>query len=172
VARFDRDLPWERAGGGWNSRRLYFQIVLGSSEVEPAFHLLLQRFSDTRPEQPSVRGETPLAIVVVDRNGRPIADECAVVSSFGWGLPRALYDDPSALRDWPQHEERLNQTLHNRLVVPGSDGTIGPLSRNALADASNWLLGELRLPPGLVHSPTFAIRTVASNDLSLRSHSY
>ena len=88
VARFDRGLPWQ--GGtakGPPGMRLYFQIVLGSVAMKPAMEQLLHRFADKRPERPQVRGETPLAIVLVDREGRPIPDACAVVSSFGWGFP-------------------------------------------------------------------------------------
>lgn len=72
IARFDCGLPW--AGGiakGPPGARLYFQVVLGTIAMQPAIDQLLQRFADTRPERPQARGETPLAVIIVDREGRP-----------------------------------------------------------------------------------------------------
>lgn len=163
VVRFDRGLPW--AGGaakGPPHKRLYFQIVLGAVEMQPAMERLLQRFSDSRPEKPRVRGETPLAVVIVDREGRPLADEGVVLSSFGWGLPLALRDDPARLRDWPAQETALQKALCDRLCREDENGDLEPLSMEAITAAYEWLVETLGLEAGFLKPPFFAIRSTVS----------
>ncbi|KTT96642.1 DEAD/DEAH box helicase [Sphingomonas sanguinis] len=160
IARFDRGLPW--AGGtakGPPGARLYFQIVLGSIVMQPAIDGLLQRFADSRPERPQARGETPLAIVIVDREGRPIPDACAVVSSFGWGLPHALAGDPASLSRWSEEEDRIQTALHERLYREGQDGKAVPLDEAAIASAYRWLVATLGLDGSLSKPPSFAVRS-------------
>ncbi len=68
-------LPWE--GAGERSRpnfKLYFQVVLGSIELDPAFSRLLTRFADARPERPAPRGEAILGLVTVNQDGRMVRD--------------------------------------------------------------------------------------------------
>ncbi len=161
VARFDRGLPWQ--GGtakGPPGMRLYFQIVLGSVAMKPAMEQLLHRFADKRPERPQVRGETPLAIVIVDREGRPIPDACAVVSSFGWGFPKALKDDPVVLGQWRNEEDQVQSALHKRLRREGQDGKAVPLTSADLSAAHEWLVERFGIDHALVKPPSFAIRSV------------
>ncbi|WP_374943110.1 helicase [Sphingomonas sp.] len=160
VARFDRGLPW--AGGvakGPPGTRLYFQVVLGSVVMQPAIDRLLQRFADARPEKPQARGETPLAVVIVDREGRPVADACAVVSSFGWGLPLALGGDPAALSRWSEEEERIQTALHQRMYREGPDGKAVPLDDAAITAAYRWLVAEVGLDATMAKPPSFAVRS-------------
>lgn len=163
IARFDRGLPW--AGGaakGPPGARLYFQIVLGSVVMQPAIDGLLQRFADNRPERPQARGETPLAVIIVDREGRPIPDACAVVSSFGWGLPLALAGDPASLSRWSEEEDRIQTTLHERLYREGEDGKPIPLDEAAITSAWRWLVERFGLDGAMLKPPSFAVRSTVS----------
>lgn len=160
IARFERGLPWARGGAkGPAGARLYFQIVLGSIVMQPAIDQLLLRFTDGRAERPQARGETPLAIIIVDREGRPIAEDCAVVSSFGWGLPLALADDPALLGQWQVEEERVQTALCDRLRREARDGKVLPLDEAAIQSAYDWLTAEFGLDGGLLKSPAFAVRS-------------
>jgi energy-coupling factor transporter ATP-binding protein EcfA2 len=159
IARFDRGLPWAGGAKGPPGTRLYFQIVLGSIVMQPAIAALLDRFADTRPERPQARGETPLAVVIVDREGRPIPDSCAVVSSFGWGLPQALGSDPASLGRWAEEEERVRSALHDRLYCEGKDGKAVPLDTTSIESAFAWLAAEYGLDRTMLHPPTFAVRS-------------
>lgn len=160
IARFDRGLPWsDGTAKGPPGARLYFQIVLGSIVMQPANDQLLQRFADRRPEKPSARGETPLAVVIVDREGRPIADACAVVSSFGWGFPLTLIGDPASLSRWAEEEERIQTALPDRLYREGEDGKALPLDADLIASAYEWLVAECGLDPGVLKPPSFAVRS-------------
>jgi len=143
--------------------RLYFQIVLGSILMEPAVELLLQRFSDSRPEKLQVRGETPLAVVIVDWAGRPIADACVVTSSFGWGLPLALAGDPASLSGWVEEAERVQTALHGRLYREGKDGKAVSLDEASIVSAYEWLAKEYGLDRALLRPPFFAVKSEVSS---------
>lgn len=161
ISRFDRGLPWsDGLAKGPPGKRLYFQIVLGSIVMQPAIDQLLARFADTRPERPQARGETPLAVIVVDREGRPIPDACAAVSSFGWGLPLALADDPVLLSAWPEEEEHIQKALHERLYREGTDGKALPLNGRAIDAAFQWLVAEYGLDHTMLKPPSFAVRSL------------
>lgn len=168
ISRFDRGLPWsDGPAKGPPGKRLYFQIVLGSIVMQPAIEQLLSRFADTRSERPQARGETPLAVVIVDREGRPIPNSCAVVSSFGWGLPVALAEDPALLRGWAERQEHFQQKLHERLYCEGPDGKALPLDGRAIDAAFGWLVAEFGLDRALMKAPSFAVRSLVnfkSND--------
>ncbi|WP_337185546.1 ATP-binding protein [Phenylobacterium sp.] len=160
VARFERGLPWAQGDAkGPPGARLYFQVVLGSIEMRPAIDQLLERFSDARPERPQARGETPLAVIIVDRDGRPVPEECAVVSSFGWGLPLALADDPALLSQWQDEENRIEGALHDRLCREGRDGRVVPLDEAAILSAYDWLVAEFGLDRAMLKPPSFAVRS-------------
>jgi hypothetical protein len=167
IARLDRGLPWDDGPAkGPMGTRLYFQIVLGTVAMKPAMDQLLTRFADKRPEKPQARGEAPLAIVVVDRFGKPVQDACATVSSFAWGLPRALRDEPSTLAAWTAQEERLQGELHSRLYREDETGGVRPLTLAALNAAFEWLVDECGLDRGSVTRPSFAVRSLVSSKSS------
>jgi energy-coupling factor transporter ATP-binding protein EcfA2 len=160
VAHFERGLPWDEGlARGPDGTRLYFQIVLGSIVMKPAIDLLLQRFADKRPERPQGRGDTPLAVVIVDREGRPVPDSCAVVSSFGWGFPRTVTADPNSLGSWQKEEERVQRALHERLFRESQDGKVQALSQADIHAAWEWLVSEFGIDGALVNPPSFAIRS-------------
>lgn len=160
IARFERGLPWDDGlAKGPPGKRLYFQIVLGTLPMQPAYAQLLERFSDARPERPNARGETPLAVVTVDRDGRPIEDKCAVISSFGWGLPKALSGDPATLGDWAEVGHLVERKLHDLLYREGADGKVRPLDLAAIDAAYRWLVKDFGLDPTATRPPAFAVRT-------------
>lgn len=130
--------------------------------MKPAIDLLLQRFTDKRPERPQGRGDTPLAVVIVDREGRPVQDSCAIVSSFGWGFPRALTAEPSSLGAWQTEEERIQRALHERLFRDGPDGKARVLTHGDIHAAWKWLVSEFEIDGSLVKPPFFAIRSLVS----------
>ncbi len=169
VARLDRGLPWaDGPAPVAKDKRLYFQIVLGSVVMQPAFERLIQVFEDSRPERVAVRGETPLAVLTVDGEGRPIAEANVVVSSFAWGLPQALAKNTRALGGWADEESRIQTALHARITREDEDGKPAPLDEAALRAAYAWLIGTFGLDAALVKPPAFAVRSegdVTSSDL-------
>lgn len=152
-------LPWE--GGGEKSRtnyKLYYQVVLGSIDLAPAFSNLLACFPDTRPERPSSRGEAIFALVTVNQEGRLVETSAVSVSSFAWGLPRALEGDLASLSTWAAIESKLLDDLDEQLrrARPEAPGSV--LDRATLESGFHWLVKRLGIPTDLVKPPRFAIR--------------
>jgi len=53
-----------------------------------------------------MRGQCPLASVLLDKEGRPLDEDNSVaIASFAWGVPVALTGDLTALADWSVREK-------------------------------------------------------------------
>ena len=159
VVKLDGLLPWERGGKAKPGTRLYYQVVLGSIDMPEAVKLLLAVYADGRAERPGVSGEAVLAVLILDKDGRPIDDDPALVASFGWGVPVALAGGLDRLAGWSDAEAGLNKGLTERIRVEDEDGVARPLTRAMIDAAHGWLVSELGLPADLVKPPRLAIRS-------------
>lgn len=161
IAQLDKpDLPWE--SGGERSRpnqKLYYQIILGSVDMEAAVSALLQVYTDSRTERPSARGEAVLATIMVDREGRPVEADAVAISSFGWGMPVALAGHLRDLGTWSQIERRLTEELGQRVVAEDDEGRPKPLTRNAIEAAYRWLVAKIGIDSRFTKAPVFAVRS-------------
>lgn len=162
VAWLDRDrLPWE--GGGEKARpntRLFYQLVLGTVEVETALNQLLTRYGDSRVERPSKREEAILAVVTLDREGRLVEEPAVAMSSFGWGVPRALRGDLATLADWRIAAKPLIEGLDEilRRTPKKEEEEVPSLDAVTIITAHEWLSASLGLASELVNPPRFLIR--------------
>ena len=161
VAWLDRGrLPWE--GDAEKPRpntRLYYQVVLGSVDLEGAVRELLTRYADSRPELPAARGKAVLAVLILDRYGRPVEDPVAAISSFGWGVARALQGSLAGLSEWRIADRSIVEPLSEMLrSADAEDADIQPLDREDIESAYRWLVAALGLPEELASPPQFAIR--------------
>lgn len=161
VVAVDQDwLPWD--GLGETSRpqkRLYYQIVLGSIEMESAVKRLLATYTDTRAERPVARGEAILATITVDKRGCLATVPAVFVASFGWGVSTALRGELARLADWQNTEKTLVQGLNAQIQRTDDQGHAMPVDQATIHSAFNWLVKTLGLDPDLVKPPRFAIRT-------------
>ncbi len=161
IVKFDGlSMPWEN--GGEKSRpnyRLYYQVILGSIDMEAAVSDLLKIYTDSREERPQARGEAALATIMVDASGRPVEEDAVAISSFGWGIPVALASNLRELGRWPQVEKSLIEGLTKRIVVEGEDGRIRPLKADNLIKAYEWLVTTLGLHRELSRVPSLIVRT-------------
>jgi hypothetical protein len=155
----DRILPWIRGGYGRQNMKLYYQVVLGSVKLEEAISKLLARYTDTRVERPPARGASGLAVIILNKDGKPVEEPAVAVSSFGWGVPRALRGNLKDLADWPTHEQRLVRELDTLIRHLDEDGEPAALDMGMLQSAFDWLVETLGLTSDLVEPPTFAIRS-------------
>ncbi|SHI39479.1 AAA domain-containing protein [Aureimonas altamirensis DSM 21988] len=161
IAPLDKGkLPWE--GDGERSRpnqKLYYQIVLGTIDMETAVSSLLQVYADSRIEKPSARGEAVLATIMVDREGRPVETDAVAISSFGWGVPVSLTGKLRDLGTWSQAEQRLVEQLEKKIVSEDKDGKPLPLTAKAIDAAYRWLVETLGLDAHFAKQPIFAVRS-------------
>jgi AAA domain len=160
VSPLDRPvMPWKTGGHGRREMKLYYQIVLGSVKLEDAIAKLLARYTDTRAERPQARGASGLAVIVVNKDGKPVDEPAVAVSSFAWGVPRALKGNLEDLAEWPTHERQLVEQLDARIRRFDKNGDLVPLDAETLQNAFDWLVGLLGLTSDLVEPPTFAVRS-------------
>ncbi|OVZ66340.1 hypothetical protein CDO46_01160 [Pigmentiphaga sp. NML030171] len=161
IAQFNRGaLPWEN--GGERSRpnqRLYYQLILGSIDMEAAVNALLKVYTDTRDERPQARGEAVLATIMLDKNGLPVENEAVSISSFGWGVPVALSGRLRDLGQWSQVEKALIEELTKQITAEDKDGNPLPLDQRRIQLAYEWLLQKLDIPAEFAKPPAFAVRS-------------
>jgi hypothetical protein len=160
VASLDCErLPWE--GHGEKSRpnfQLFYHVMLGSIDLDRATALLLQKYSDSRVERPAARGDAVIAVITLDRKGKPVGPPSTSVSSFAWGVPVAFQEDLSSLAQWPDKELRLQESLDGVIRHVDAEGELLPLTREDIGAAYHWAIQALHLPENLVKPPSFMIR--------------
>jgi hypothetical protein len=159
---WEEKLPWE--GFGEKARpntRLFYQVVLGTVDFGAAIERLLSLYADSRAERPVARGEAILAAVTVNREGRLVEKPAAAISSFAWGVPRALRGDLTSLAAWRAEEGEITEALDDILRGSGDDEEPA-LNRETMNRAYEWLLTRLELPRDLTTPPRFAIRVYPS----------
>jgi len=162
IAKLDGlQLPWERGEMARPNQRLYYQVILGAVKMEPAVELLIEHYGDTRIEKLSALGSAALAIVIVDKQGRLVDSSAVAVSSFGWGVVRALEGDLEDLAQWADVESQLAAKIEKIFRNQTSDDADRPepLTRAGLMRAYQDLIATLGLPVDWIEPPAFAIRS-------------
>jgi hypothetical protein len=154
-----RFLPWDVGERGRKNMKLYYQVVLGSVKLEGAVAKLLERYADRRPERPRMRGEAGLAVIILNRDGKPVDEPAVAISGFGWGVPRALNGDLADLADWRSKEKDLVEKLDRGIKRVDEKGELLPLDAVTIRGAFDWLVAELGLTSDLLEPPRFAIRS-------------
>ena len=155
----EKQLPWERGEKSRKSKRLYYELILGSVAVGAAVESLLKIYSDQRPDKPRVSGYSPIASILIDKEGRPLnEDSTFAISSFAWGVPIALKDDLNVLASWPMQERSLKKNLKKRLFKYDQHGDILPLDKAHISELFQYLKTTMDLNVLEVKPPYFAIR--------------
>ena len=139
--------------------RLYYQIALRAIDLDAAVTRLLRVFADTRPERPAARGRAVLAVVIVDRQGRPVDQSTTALSSFGWGVPRALAGALEGLARWPEAERTLAGRFDATVRHDDGEGNVLPLGAGLIRRAFELLVSALAVPGDLVEAPSFTNRS-------------
>jgi hypothetical protein len=116
-------LPWDGEGEkSLPNRRLFYEIVLGTIDVQKPVAALLEIYADKRVDRPAVKGKAFLASIMVDRTGKIVGNAPIAVSSFGWGVPKALQGELSILSTWQEAERTLLEALGHILIRVDDEG--------------------------------------------------
>lgn len=160
IARFEeRALPWELGEKSLPKKRLYYELILGAIELAPAVDTLLKVYADKRPDKPSIRGDSPIASILLDKEGRPLEEETsAAISSFAWGVPIALQGDLKKLANWSAQEKVLKGQFRKLLVKRDRNDDVIPLTKNHISELFNYLVTALNLHDHAIKAPYFALR--------------
>lgn len=160
IASLDRDhLPWEDGEKSRPGKRLFYELILGTIDLGPAVESLLKVYADRRPDTPSIKQKSPLASILLDKEGRPLDEETTLaISSFAWGVPIALQGDLKRLADWPVQELTLIKAFREKLFKRDKDGELMPLTKHAIHDLYRHLVEVLQLQGQEIAPPSFAVR--------------
>lgn len=160
LAMFEKTkLPWEISQTSRPGKRLYFELYLGTIAMAPAVKELLKVYSDPRPEMPTIKGFSPIASVILDKEGRPLEeDESACISSFAWGVPVALRGDLRKLADWPRQQQPLTKAFREKLISRDRNNEIEPLTKGHIQSIYAWLVQTLDLGTQETKAPYFAVK--------------
>ena len=149
-------LPWEDGENVQPTRDCITRLCLGTVNMEAAVAQLMGVYADTRVERhATARGEAVLAMVMVDREGRPIEEPATAISSFGWAVPRSLSADLDALGARATAEKPLVESLDQVIRQEDRNGDLRPLDVASIHNAYDWLVSTLGLPADVVKPPTF-----------------
>ena len=160
IARFeDSDLPWKDGEKSLPKKRLYYELIVGAVSLGPAVESLLKVYADKRPDKPTMRGCSPVASILLDKEGRPLEEENSfAISSFAWGVPIALKGDLKALAEWPFREKSLKQAFGKILIRRDQQGEVLPLTKQHIGELFAFLVDAMGLAALEVKPPYFALR--------------
>lgn len=159
VASFHDKLPWE--GTKEQSKlnyKLFYQVIIGTINIESAISKLLDIYGDTRIEKPSLKGEAILSVMVVDKNGVPVDENALSISSFAWGVVQALKGDLTTLSGWPESEKKYLSEIDHLIRRQDDQGQPLPIDRDTLTSVFNHLVNTISIPEGFAGKKQFAIR--------------
>lgn len=154
-----RPLPWERREPSRENYRLYYQVLLGAIRMQEATAALLQRYADSSPEFRTQIGMCPIAVVMLDQQGRLVEDRPVSIASFAWGWRVAMEGRLADLAQWSTVESKLCEDLAEHLTRRGENGEVFPLDVATIRSAFDFICLKLRLDPGIVEQPRYAVRT-------------
>ncbi len=165
VLRLDRSkLPWELAPSTKPRHKLYHQVPLGSIRIQPALEALLERWGDTRFERPVNRRSALLGSITVSDDGVPVESPALRISSFAWGVIKALKGELRKLTEWTKAEPILTAALEKCLYFKtgagdseNEDRKRQPLTSKTLNKIFETLVRILEIPDKWVEPPGFSI---------------
>ncbi|MCA0922968.1 AAA domain-containing protein [Pseudooceanicola nanhaiensis] len=160
IARFeDAELPWIKGERSRPKKRLYYELMLGAVALGPAVESLLKVYADKRPDKPSMRGNCPIASILLDKEGCPLEEENSfAISSFAWGVPIALKGDLKALAEWPYHEKSLKEAFRKILIRRDREDEVLPLTKRHIDELFAFLVDVMGLDVLELKPPYFALR--------------
>lgn len=152
--------PWkeQRYWRRGKERAVHWMVYLGELDLAKATEAILKVYPDEAADERSdIRGNTTLAVIVLDSQGRPVEDK-TFLSSFAWGYGQVRAGRLKGLAGFPEAERVIKAELEKRLIRQDEDGKIIPLTHADIQQAIGWLAKVLNLPDEEVIRPGVAIR--------------
>jgi hypothetical protein len=152
------DLPWRSGERGSSQTKLFYHVVLGAIRMEEATARLLDSFNHAQADRVTASGFAPIAMLTLDRDGKPVESGAIAVSSFAWGLPLALKQDFGGLGGWLQAEPILIREADTIARQASAAGDPLAVTSDVIRTLFEYLVDRLALPSDLVVESRFAIR--------------
>lgn len=145
---------WKRG----KERAVHWMVYLGELNLAEATKAILKLYPDDAvDERAEVRGNTTLAVIVVDGQGRPVEGK-TFLSGFAWGYGQVRAGQLKGLANFPEAEAVIKKELEDRLIRQDEEGKIIPLTNSDIAQTIGWLAKLINLPDEEVLRPGIAIR--------------
>lgn len=151
----------------WNERRfarrgkeraVYWMVYLGELDLRKALDAILKLYPDDMADERSdLKGNTTLAVIVLDEKGCPVEGK-TFLSSFSWGYGQVRANRLKGLASFPQAERLIKARFEKSIVRQDEEGNILPLESDVIDSGTDWLAKILNLPDDEVIRPGFAIR--------------
>jgi hypothetical protein len=126
---------WRRG----KERAVYWMVYLGELDLAKATEAILKIYPDEAADERSdIRGNTTLAVMVLDGQGRPVEDK-VFLSSFPWGYGQVRAGRLKGLASFPEAERLIKSELEKRLIRQDEEGKVLPLGHADIVGAFGWL---------------------------------
>lgn len=141
-------------------------VYLGLLDLHAATASLLELFPDEHAEERNyVDGRAPLAVIVLDSEGRPIPRK-TFLASYSWGYGQVLANALQSLAEFSSVEPVWRARIEKELFEYAEDGKIRPVTPERLRSLTHWLIQELNVPEHQVELDGVAIRVIQSGSTS------
>ena len=165
IAQLSENLPWHQREKVPKYKKLYYELFLGSVDLGSTIKSLLEVYSDSRPDKPSMKGYCPIATVMLDCNGYLVDHESAIsLSSFAWGAPLAFDGKLNDLGKWFECERSFKSDLENAIGKKSSRTNKTPLTYQHISEVYEFLVDKLNLNEFRTLPPSFVLRKYENED--------
>lgn len=138
--------------------RIFYHITLGIIDYGKVIETLLQVYDDNNPNQKAPKGMALAATVIVDSKGILIETSPINLSSFAWGIDKALYGKLDNLEAWEEDQASINLALEKYLRRYDDFGEPIPVDWDIICKARQGLWNKLNIPTEFVKNDIFVIR--------------
>ncbi len=157
-----RDIPEPWTDKKFNKRgketAIYWMIYLGELNLSKAVESILKAFpDDISDERSDVRGNTALAVIVLDSEGKFLQDK-VFISSFAWGYGKVREGNFRELAEFTEFEKIIINRIQKILLKQNEENQILPVCASDIKVVSEWLIKELNIPIDEVELSGVAIR--------------
>ncbi len=156
-------MPWEIKVDNKNSdiplsKKIFYQIIINTIDFKKATNALLKKYNSKYIiEEKSSAGEAIIGIIIVDEFGRPVS---TTLSSFAWGLNKALQEDLKDLANWVYLDKVIHEAFEDQIYKKDNAGIYLPLTKDDLIKANHYLIETFDIPEEFVRNNTFAIKVL------------
>ncbi len=141
-----KGLPWEMGIKRDSAEDdLFYQILLGSLDMQPINELLLKKFGNEFGERFQSKQKAALAFITVNAQGRIGEEKNIAISSFAWGYPQVLKGNLLELSEWSVAESKLKSALFDMFSDGDEKGEKNVVTRDRLTHCLNYLVEKLEL---------------------------
>ena len=149
IYNLDKDvLPWldKTNPKALPQSRIFYHIVLGVIDYGKVIDALLQVYGDSNPNQKIPQSMALAATAIVDSKGILIENSPITISSFAWGIEKALHGDLNNLETWGKEQIAIVSTFEEHLKQLDENGNPMPVNSNMIFSAKQWLFKKLNIP--------------------------